>query len=66
VTTTATPLRSDPKGIDMAVQSENERNSVVAEDGHVVAVFNIGVPRTDAVALKQIELQKDGDQWLTW
>ena len=40
----------------MAVQSDNERNNVVAaEDGHVVAVFNIGVTRTDAAALKQIE-----------
>jgi hypothetical protein len=45
----------DTKGIDMAVQSENERNNVVAEDGHVVAVFNIRVTRTDAAALKQIE-----------
>jgi hypothetical protein len=53
VTTTARPLGSDPKGINIAVQSESERNSVVAEDGHVVAVFNIGVPRTDAVALSR-------------
>jgi hypothetical protein len=66
VTTTARPLGSDPKEINMAVRSENERNNVVAEDGHVVAVFNIGVPRTDAAALRQIESQKDGDQWLTW
>jgi hypothetical protein len=39
----------------MAAQSENERNkalvdeNVVAEDGQFVAVFNIGVTRTDAV-----------------
>jgi hypothetical protein len=44
-----------PKGINMAVQSENERNNVVAEYGHVVAVFNIGVTRSDAAAPKQIE-----------
>jgi hypothetical protein len=42
----------------MVVQSENERNNVVAEYGHVVAVFNIGVTRTDAAALKQIESKK--------
>jgi len=117
VTTTARPLgNSDPRGIDMTVQSENERNkavvdeyfkagvqghltsfaaylhpdftvtapnylpwggrhvgaaffrdhllpsvtdvfdfvrfsydNVVAEDGHVVAIFNIGVTGTDAI-----------------
>jgi len=117
VTTTARPLgNSDPRGIDMAVQSENERNkavvdeyfkvgvqghltsfaaylhpdftvtapnylpwggqhvgaaffrdhllpsvtdvfdfarfsydNVVADDGHVVAIFNIGVTGTDAI-----------------
>jgi hypothetical protein len=42
----------------MVVQSDNERNNVVAEDGRVVAVFDIGVTRTDAAALKQIESQK--------
>ena len=44
--------------MNMAVQSDNERNNVVAEDGHVVAVFNIGVTRTDAAALKQSESKK--------
>jgi len=58
VTTTARPLGSDPKGIDMAVQSDNERNNVVAEDGHVVAVFNIGVIGADAAALRQIQSNK--------
>jgi hypothetical protein len=42
----------------MAVQSENERNNVVAEDGHVVAVFNIGVSGADAAAPSQIESNK--------
>jgi hypothetical protein len=42
----------------MAVQSDNERNNVVAEGRHVVAVFNIGVTGTDAAARKQIESNK--------
>jgi hypothetical protein len=59
VTTTARPLgNGDPKGINMAVQSENERNNVGAEDGHVVAVFNISATGTDAAAPKQIESKK--------
>jgi hypothetical protein len=36
----------------MTVQSDNERNTVVAEDGHVVAVFNIGVTGTDGGGAK--------------
>jgi hypothetical protein len=34
------------------------RGSGRGEVGHVVAVFNIGVPRTDAAAPKQIESKK--------
>ena len=52
MTTTARPLGSDPKGINMTVQSDNERNTVVAEDGHVVAVFNIGVTGADGGGAK--------------
>ena len=44
--------------MNMAIQSENERNNVVAEHGHVVAVFNIGVTRTEAAALKTDRIEK--------
>ena len=36
----------------------SEAGTFRREDGHVVAVFNIGVTRTDAAALKQIESKK--------
>ena len=59
--------RDQESGANADHSIRNERNNVVAEDGHVVAVFNIGVTRTDAAALKQIESKKrTGDQWLTW
>jgi hypothetical protein len=62
VTTTARPLGSDPKGIaaffhdhllpgvtDVFDLARFSYDNVIAEDGHVVAVFNIGVTGTDAI-----------------
>src|SRR6266446_4619881 len=39
-------------------------DNVVAEDGHVVAVFNIGVTGTDAI-IKIVELRRKRKSWLT-
>ena len=47
--TTAKPLGTATQGNRHGYSIRNERNNVVAEDGHVVAVFNIAVTGTDAI-----------------